>query len=195
MLFDEIEKADTEIFNLLLQILEDGILTDSTGRKCDFKNSIIIMTSNIGARLISKNAKSIGFQEDNGNAKSNEKIKELVLREAKDFFKPEFINRVDELIVFNALTKEDIKEISRRMLSELSSRCKKSGVDLSFSDDVIEKIAEKGMDTVYGARPLRRAVTSYIEDPLSEKFLSGEIKAGKSYIAIVEGNDFKFQEL
>ncbi len=195
VLFDEIEKADTEIFNLLLQILEDGILTDSTGRKCDFKNSIIIMTSNIGARLISKNAKSIGFQEDNGNAKSNDKIKELVLREVKDFFKPEFINRVDELIVFNALTKEDIKEISRRMLSDLSCRCKKSGVDLTFSDDVIEKIAEMGMDTVYGARPLRRAVTSFIEDPLSEKFLSGEIKSGKSYVATVEGNDFKFQEL
>ncbi len=191
VLFDEIEKADAEIYNLLLQILEDGILTDSNGRRCDFKNSIIIMTSNIGAKLISKSGGAIGFRE-NSKGKTNERIKELVLNEAKNIFKPEFINRVDEMIVFDALSEEDIYHITCSMLNDISNRCKKADIMLSFTDEAVNEIARKGVDPMYGARPLRRAVTSYIEDPLSEKFLSGEITSGKKYKVDFSGGSFNF---
>ncbi len=194
VLFDEIEKADTEIYNLLLQILEDGILTDSNGRKCDFKNSIIIMTSNIGAKYIAKNANSIGFQE-NSKEGISKRIKELVLSEAKNVFKPEFINRVDEMIVFDALTEKDIRQITSRMLNDISNRCKKADIELFFSDAAVAEIARKGGDLVYGARPLRRAVTTYIEDTLSEKFLSGEIMSGKQYRVDFSNDSFVFEEI
>lgn len=194
VLFDEIEKADGEIFNLLLQILEDGVLTDSNGRKCDFKNSIIIMTSNIGAKLISNSAKQIGFSEAGSKEKTDERIKELVLSEAKELFKPEFINRIDEMIVFKALSEKDIREITCRMLADLSCRCENSGIKISFSQKAVDEIAVKGVDSIYGARPLRRAITTYIEDPLSEKFLSGEITSGKGYNVDFVEDSFVFNE-
>ncbi len=195
VLFDEIEKADAEIFNLLLQILEDVVLTDSNGRKCNFKNSIIIMTSNIGAKLISNSAKQIGFSENGSYEKNHERISELVLSEAKNYFKPEFLNRIDEMIVFKALTQSDIKEITLRMLSDLSERCENSSVTVVFDDSAVNELSRKGVDSVYGARPLRRAITSYIEDPLSEKLLSGEISAGKKYSVEFKDNGFTFAEI
>ncbi len=181
VLFDEIEKADAEIYNLLLQILEDGVLTDSNGRKCDFKNSIIIMTSNIGAQLIVNSNKSMGFGDFSQKEKTDKKIKELVLDEAKKVFKPEFINRIDEMIVFKSLTDEEIKELTKRMLKEFATRCEQSNLHLSFTERLVNKISEKGIDSLYGARPLRRELTNLVENKVTEKFLSGELKAEKSY--------------
>ncbi len=178
VLFDELEKADAEIFNILLQILEDGVLTDSNGRKADFKNCVLIMTSNIGAKLISDNKTAMGFAESNTHIKNNERIKKLVTDEVKNFFKPEFINRVDEMIIFTSLSESEIKEIAVRMLNELGERCKSGNIEAEFDESVVNMIAQKGFNSVYGARPLRRAVTSYIEDVLTEKHLSREIKSG-----------------
>ena len=182
VLFDEIEKADAEIFNLLLQILEDGILTDSNGKKADFKNSVIIMTSNIGAKLISNNKAAMGFADDSDEARKYSRMKTLVTDEVKRFFKPEFINRIDEIIVFSALTKEQILEITGNMLSEFSERCRGTGIDVTFTDEVITAIAELGTDSQYGARPLRRAITTYVEDVFAERYLSGEIKQGSKIL-------------
>lgn len=178
VLFDELEKADTEIFNILLQILEDGILTDSNGRKVDFKNCVLIMTSNIGAKLISENKNAMGFAESDTHLKSNDRIKSLVNDEVKKFFKPEFINRVDEIIIFSSLSNSEMEEIARRMLNDLANRCKNGGIEVVFDESVVCMIAQKGFGSVYGARPLRRAVTSCIEDELAEKQFSGEIKSG-----------------
>ena len=170
VLFDEIEKGDTEVFNLLLQILEDGILTDSTGRKVDFKNCVIIMTSNIGARLIAGNQNAVGFT-DNDEKLHQERQRKLVKDEVKKFFKPEFINRIDEIIVFNTLDKTSVKKIAVRLLDDLTERCRNGGVDIVFDDSVAELITEAGTDIQYGARPLRRALTSCVEDKLAEMYL------------------------
>ena len=182
VLFDEIEKADGDVFNLLLQIMEDGVLTDSSGRKADFKNSIIVMTSNIGAQLISNNKNALGFAGESGDALRNERIKSLVNEEVKKVFKPEFINRIDEIIIFEPLKENEIKEISRRMLKELEERCLQSGIAIHFDESVVEAVSEKGFDAVYGARPLRRAITSMVEDCIAEKYLSGEFKDKKNVI-------------
>lgn len=186
VLFDEIEKADSEIFNILLQILEDGILTDSTGRRVDFKNTIIIMTSNIGAELISGNKNAMGFSQEKSR-QSYERIKALVLDEVKKVFKPELINRIDEMIVFNSLNDEQIRKIALKLLSEFSERCKSADVHIEFSDDVVENIVKNGADTDYGARPLRRAITTCVEDVLAEMYLKGEVKPGCRYKAVWEG--------
>ena len=191
ILFDELEKADAEIFNILLQILEDGVLTDSNGRKADFKNCVLIMTSNIGAKLISDNKNAMGFSDVTTTEKKNERVKKLVETEVKKIFKPEFINRVDEMIIFNTLSENDIKEITIRMLNELSARSKAGGLEVSFDESVIEAISRKGVDSVYGARPLRRAVTLYIEDALTEKQLSGEIKRGDKLLCSFENYELK----
>lgn len=185
VLFDEIEKADSEIFNILLQILEDGILTDSTGRRVDFKNTIIIMTSNIGAELISGNKNAMGFSQEKSR-QSYERIKALVLDEVKKVFKPELINRIDEMIVFNSLNDEQIRKIALKLLSEFSERCKSADVHIEFSDDVVENIVKNGADTDYGARPLRRAITTCVEDVLAEMYLKGEVKPGYRYKAVWE---------
>ena len=191
VLFDEIEKADTEIFNLLLQILEDGILTDSNGKKADFKNSVIIMTSNIGAKLISNNRSAMGFTDDGNEVRKYTRMKTLVTDEVKRFFKPEFINRIDEIIVFSALSKDQILEITRNMLEEFKHRCKETGIDVTFSEDVVNAIAELGTDSQYGARPLRRAITAYVEDVFSEKYLSGELKYGSKILCNWENGAIK----
>lgn len=177
VLFDEIEKAHPDVFNILLQILDDGVLTDSQGRKINFKNTVIIMTSNIGARLITEKKQAFGFGENNSESEQKD-IKELVIGELKKAFRPEFLNRVDDIIVFKKLTKEEIGEIAGKMLAGLSKRLSKLNIEASFDDSVKEKMAEAGFDAVYGARPLRRAIQSKIEDVLSEKLLSGEIKTG-----------------
>lgn len=180
VLFDEIEKAHPDVFNMLLQILEDGRLTDSQGRTVDFKNTIIIMTSNVGARLITEKQSSLGFNSENENAEESEKkdIKELVTGELRKVFRPEFLNRVDDIIVFNKLNKDEIKQIAVKMLKTLEKRLDKMNIKISFTDNAISEIADKGFDENYGARPLRRAIQNEIEDPLSEQMLEGKVKDG-----------------
>lgn len=192
VLFDEIEKAHPDVFNILLQILEDGILTDSQGRRVDFKNCVIIMTSNVGAKLITDKKSSFGFSAESSEAVSHEKIKESVLGELKQCFKPEFLNRIDDIIVFRQLTQNDIEEIAKRMLASLEKRVAKLDIKVEFSDEAVRKIADAGFDPVYGARPLRRAIQSKIEDALSELMLDGTVRAGNSYICNVNEGNFVF---
>ncbi len=195
VLFDEIEKAHPDVFNILLQILEDGILTDSQGRKVDFKNSVIIMTSNVGAKQITDKKASFGFSGESSEALSHEKIKDAVMSELKQCFKPEFLNRIDDIIVFRQLTQPDIEEIAKRMLDTLSKRTGKLSIDVEFSPEAVTKIAEAGFDPVYGARPLRRAIQSKIEDTLSELMLEGKVEKGKKYICNVNQENFVFDEI
>ena len=195
VLFDEIEKAHPDVFNILLQILEDGILTDSQGRKVDFKNSIIIMTSNVGAKLITDKKSSFGFSADSSQSMSHEKIKESVMGELKMCFKPEFLNRIDDIIVFRQLLQDDIEEIAKRMLGSLKKRVSQLEIEIDFSDEAVKQIAKAGFDAVYGARPLRRAIQSKIEDTLSELMLDGTVKAGCKYICDVNDSNFTFNEV
>ena len=171
VLFDEIEKAHPDVFNMLLQILEDGRLTDSQGRTVDFKNTVIIMTSNVGARLITEKQSSLGFNSENENAEESEKkdIKELVTGELRKVFRPEFLNRVDDIIVFNKLNKDEIKQIAVKMLKTLENRLDKMNIKISFTDNAVSEIADKGFDENYGARPLRRAIQNEIEDRKSTR--------------------------
>ena len=173
VLFDEIEKAHPDVFNMLLQILEDGVLTDSQGRKVSFKNAVIIMTSNVGASKITDSKAALGFGGDSND--ENRNIEKLVMADLKKTFKPEFLNRVDEIIVFNQLEKEDIKEIARRMLSSLTKQLAELGTELTVTDNAISQIADTGFDKVYGARPLRRAIQREIEDRLSELILENKL--------------------
>lgn len=189
VLFDEIEKAHPDVFNMLLQILEDGVLTDSKGRKVSFKNAIIIMTSNVGASKITNNQSALGFGD---NTDENLNIEELVMEDLKKTFKPEFLNRIDEIIVFNRLEKDDIKEIAKRMLKTLTKRLSEMDIKLSFTDEAISAIADAGFDNVYGARPLRRAIQQKIEDPLSELMLEKEVASGGSYVADFKDGKFTF---
>ena len=195
ILFDEIEKAHPDVFNILLQILEDGILTDSQGRKVDFKNTVIIMTSNIGARLITDKKTTFGFSTatDAENA-LEENVKAEVLEELKRHFKPEFLNRVDDVIVFSKLEPQDIKRIAENMLKNLKGRLKALEIEAEFDPTAIEAIASKGFDKVYGARPLRRAIQSQIEDALSEKLLDATIKKGDKIKCFHNGKDFVFEK-
>jgi ATP-dependent Clp protease ATP-binding subunit ClpC len=193
ILFDEIEKAHPDVFNILLQILEDGILTDAQGRRVDFKNTVIIMTSNVGARLITESHK-LGFGDTtNKLADSDKKIKTDVLGELKRIFRPEFLNRVDDIIVFHQLDTENIKNIASKMLDILVKRIAALDITIEFSDEVITKIAQDGFDPIYGARPLRRAIQSKIEDKLSEEMLEGKIKAGQKAIAVLENDEIIFK--
>ncbi len=195
VLFDEIEKAHPDVFNMLLQILEDGILTDSQGRRVDFKNCVIIMTSNVGAKMIAQSgAKTLGFSADSSETASDKKIREAVMGELKNVFRPEFLNRVDDIIVFRQLTKENIDEIAGRMLASLSKRVKELDFELEFSQDAVTEIGKAGFDPVYGARPLRRAIQQKIEDKLSEEMLEGKFTAGKKYICTFENDEFVFKD-
>ncbi len=195
VLFDEIEKAHPDVFNMLLQILEDGILTDSQGRKVDFKNCIIIMTSNVGAKKISQSGQgTLGFAPEKSETADERKIREAVMGELKNVFRPEFLNRIDDIIVFHQLTQKDINEIARRMLSGLSKRVEDLGFELTFSDETVEEIGKSGFDPVYGARPLRRAIQQQIEDKLSEEMLEGKLLTGKKYICTVENGKYFFGE-
>ena len=195
ILFDEIEKAHPDVFNIMLQILDDGILTDAQGRRIDFKNTVIIMTSNLGAKeILGKVGSKLGFgkeDDENGEEKSeHEKIKEKVMAEVKRTFKPEFINRIDEIIVFDRLTEDDIKKIARLMLKSLEARLKENEITVAFTDAAVEKIAKEGFDPTYGARPLRRVIQTQIEDMLSEEIIDGDIKPGSS--VTVDAEDDKF---
>ena len=194
VLFDEIEKAHPDVFNMLLQILEDGRLTDSQGRTVDFKNTIIIMTSNVAARLITEKQSSLGFNSENENAEEGEKkdIKELVTGELRKVFRPEFLNRVDDIIVFNKLNKDEIKQIAVKMLKTLENRLDKMNIKISFTDNAVSEIANKGFDENYGARPLRRAIQNEIEDPLSEQMLEGKVKDGAVVTCDFSDGQFTF---
>lgn len=194
VLFDEIEKAHPDVFNMLLQILEDGRLTDSQGRTVDFKNTVIIMTSNVGARLITEKQSSLGFNSENENADESEKkdIKELVTGELRKVFRPEFLNRVDDIIVFNKLNKDEIKQIAVKMLKTLENRLDKMNIKISFTDNAVSEIADKGFDENYGARPLRRAIQNEIEDPLSEQMLEGKVKDGAVVTCDFSDGQFTF---
>lgn len=195
VLFDEIEKAHPDVFNILLQILEDGRLTDSQGRTVDFKNTVIIMTSNVGARLITDQQNGLGFAFDNPEnkkEKTNEEIREAVIGELKKLFRPEFLNRVDDIIVFNKLTQEEIKEIAGKLLENLKARLKAVDIDAEFTDEAVTEISNEGYDDTYGARPLRRAITSKIEDALSEKMLENEIKKGDHIVCDFKDGKFTF---
>lgn len=195
VLFDEIEKAHPDVFNMLLQILDDGVLTDGQGRRVDFKNCIIIMTSNVGAKLISQKQKAFGFAAGAKELEQNEKeIKDAVMGELRDTFRPEFLNRVDDIIVFQRLTKENIKEIASRLLAVLQKRVEDMGIEVTFSDEAVSKIADAGFDDVYGARPLKRAIQSRIEDALSEEMLKGNVKKGGKYICNVKDDKFVFDK-
>lgn len=195
VLFDEIEKAHPDVFNMLLQILDDGVLTDGQGRRVDFKNCIIIMTSNVGAKLISQKQKAFGFAAGAKELEQNEKeIKDAVMGELRNTFRPEFLNRVDDIIVFQRLTKENIKEIASRLLAVLQKRVEDMGIEVTFSDEAVSKIADAGFDDVYGARPLKRAIQSRIEDALSEEMLKGNVKKGGKYICNVKDDKFVFDK-
>ncbi len=190
ILFDEIEKAHPDVFNMLLQVLEDGRLTDSQGRTVNFKNTVIIMTSNVGARLITDKKTSLGFTTD--GTKEQEDIKSAVMGELKSVFRPEFLNRVDDIIVFSKLTEPQIKEIAYLMLKNLSARLSALGTELQVTEDALSAIAKEGFDDSFGARPLRRAITTLIEDPLSEKLLSGELKDTKVIVCDYKSSEFVF---
>ena len=179
ILFDEIEKAHPDVLNMLLQILDDGRLTDSHGRTVNFKNTVIIMTSNIGARLIT-DKKSFGFVSEDGAEKEKEyeTIKKEVISELKRNFRPEFVNRVDEIIVFHKLTEKELAQIADIMIKELTNRMKDQNIEVKISDKAKRYIIERGTDTVYGARPLRRAIQSTLEDKLADEILEGKIKEG-----------------
>lgn len=195
VLFDEIEKAHPDVFNMLLQILEDGRLTDSQGRTIDFKNTIIVMTSNVGASLITqKNRQRLGFANEDDKSKENESIKDIVMGELKKVFKPEFINRVDDIIVFNKLTHDEIKTIAGNMLKSLADRLSSMGISIEFTEAAKDKLADEGFDDTYGARPLRRTIRSKIEDVISEKMLDGSIAKGNSVVCDFKNNEFIFNK-
>jgi len=183
VLFDEIEKAHEDVWNILLQILEDGIVTDSQGRKVDFKNTIIVMTSNVGAKNITADAARLGFDGGDKDEKESEeahfgRIRDAVMADLKRTFRPEFLNRIDEIIVFRQLTEDNIRQIARRMLDVTGARMAQQGITLAADDDAVAELARDGFDPQYGARPLRRAIQSMVEDAVAEKMLEGELKSG-----------------
>jgi len=188
VLFDEIEKAHPDVLNVLLQVLEDGFMTDSQSRRVDFKNTVIIMTTNVGASEII-NKKTVGFDNVNGNYNMKNDIKSSL----KHTLKPEFINRVDDIVVFNVLSKEDISKIASKMLGELSARLKENNVFVEFSENVVQEIAEKSYDVKYGARPLRRKIQNMIEDFVAEGIICGKIKKFREYLIEYDG-EIKIKE-
>jgi ATP-dependent Clp protease ATP-binding subunit ClpC len=195
ILFDEIEKAHPEVFNILLQILEDGQLTDAFGRKVNFKNTVLIMTSNIGTREISKGV-SLGFQSNPEGEEgiSYDKMKEKLLDDVKRTFNPEFLNRLDEIVVFHSLDREEMKKIVRILLDEVKDRLKEKSIELILTDEVEDLLVEEGFDPNYGARPLRRAIQKLLEDPLSEEVLQGKYPEQARIRAIREEKRILFKE-
>ena len=183
VLFDEIEKANEDVFNIMLQIMDDGVLTDSQGRHVDFKNCIIVMTSNVGAKNITDKKGKLGFEDRTGGDEDNmshEKIKEAVMGDLRRTFRPEFLNRIDDIIVFHQLTRENIAQIAENMIKTVKDRVKTLGITIDVDKTAVDRMAEVGFDPVYGARPLRRAIQSNIEDIIAENILEGNIKEGDS---------------
>jgi ATP-dependent Clp protease ATP-binding subunit ClpC len=194
ILFDEIEKAHPDVFNILLQILEDGRLTDGKGKTVNFKNTIIIMTSNVGASTIKKQ-KSLGFAINSNAASSGyEKMKNNIMEDLKGTFRPEFLNRIDDIIVFHQLEEQDLKRIVKLMLKSVEERLKEQNIHIAFNEEAEDYLTKEGFDLVYGARPLRRAITKAVEDKLSEEILMGNVKKDDNIIVSVENNELVFKK-
>jgi ATP-dependent Clp protease ATP-binding subunit ClpC len=191
VLLDEIEKAHPDVFNMLLQIMEEGRLTDSFGRHVDFKNVILIMTSNIGAEVL-KTQTTLGFRKVTVDA-SYEAMKELLMKEVEKHFRPEFLNRLDDVIVFRALTRDDLKEIVKIEMGNISQRMADRGIKLILTPEAIEFLIDKGYNPDFGARPLRRALEKFVEDPLSEQILKGDYKDVDEVIIKVKEGHLYFQ--
>ncbi len=189
ILLDEIEKAHPDVFNILLQVLDDGRLTDSKGVTVDFRNTIIIMTSNLGSQYL------INLREDKNPEefkKDFEKVKENINAELRKFFKIEFLNRIDEIIIFNPLSTNEIKKIVRLLLEKTQNKLAQRGFKISFSDNLLEKVAKEGFDQIYGARPLRRFIQNNIENLIAKKILTGEITKDNSYLVDISGDEIVF---
>jgi len=188
ILFDEIEKAHEDVFNIMLQIMDDGRLTDGQGRHVDFKNTIIVMTSNVGAKSITEKKAQLGFDHSDKETgeRSYEEIRALVMADLRNVFRPEFLNRIDETIVFHQLTRENIRAIAANMLRTVSERMDGLGIGLRYTDAALDKLAEQGFDPVYGARPLRRTIQSVIEDAAAEAMLAGTLQKGDTALADVK---------
>ena len=178
VLFDEIEKAHEDVWNLLLQILEDGMLTDAQGRRVDFRNTVLVMTSNVGAKAITSSAAKLGFAQAEDSDGGFARVKETVMAELRATFKPEFLNRIDSTVVFRRLSRADVSAIARRMLEATVQRAAALGVMLTVEDAAVERIADEGFDPLYGARPLRRVIRAEVEDAVAELLLSGALHAG-----------------
>jgi len=194
ILLDEIEKAHPDVFNILLQVLDDGRLTDSQGRTVDFRNAVIIMTSNVGVQTLRRES-SMGFATSVSKADGYEAMKEKVVGELKSTFRPEFLNRIDDTIVFHSLSADDIKEIAKLMLADLINRVEIQGIKLEIPDEVVAYLAQEGTDLVYGARPLRRAIERYVEDPFSEGLLRREFGAGDTVRAYIDQGKITFEKV
>jgi ATP-dependent Clp protease ATP-binding subunit ClpC len=194
VLFDEIEKAHPDVVQLLLQVLEDGHLTDSLGRKIDFRNTILIMTSNVGADILQRN-NSLGFGVETSGLNEFEKAKEKILEETKKVFKPEFLNRLNDVVVFTPLLKESMNAIVDLEIKKLSDRLSEKNISMVVTDEVKDFLIEEGYDEKYGARPLRRSVEKHLEDTLAEAILSGSVKEGDtSVIAELVDNEVVFNQ-
>jgi ATP-dependent Clp protease ATP-binding subunit ClpC len=192
ILFDEVEKAHKDVFTILLQILDDGYATDSLGRKINFKNTLIILTSNLGVKKLQDFGTGIGFS--NNSYANEEAKKEVLMKEMKNFFSPEFINRIDDTIVFNSLTPEDIEKITDIELKKLMFRLSEMKYTITYDEEVVKYLSKVGFDEVYGARPLKRAIQDKIEDLLSEEVLTGKMVEGKSYQIKMKGEDIIIQK-
>ena len=192
ILFDEVEKAHKDVFTVLLQILDDGFVTDSLGRKINFKNTLIILTSNLGVKKLQDFGTGIGFS--NNSYADEEAKKQILMKEMKNFFSPEFINRIDDTIVFNSLSPEDIEKITEIELKKLMTRLGDMKYTVTYNDEVVKYLAKIGFDEVYGARPLKRAIQDKIEDLLSEEVLTGKMVEGKSYQIKMDGEEIKIQK-
>ncbi|MCS7002619.1 MAG: AAA family ATPase, partial [Dehalococcoidia bacterium] len=196
VLFDEIEKAHPEVFNMLLQILDEGRLTDAKGRRVDFRNTVIVMTSNVGADLIKRDTVT-GFKVTRDEQKSREqqyeRMKEKVMTELKNLFRPEFLNRLDATVVFHALSREQIRQIVDIQLASVEKRLLEQNITLDVTNEAKDWLAAKGYDETFGARPLRRVIQNTIEDRLSEALLTGEISRGDHVRVVVENDDIAFK--
>lgn len=186
ILFDEIEKAHPDVQNLMLQILDDGVLTDSTGDKVNFKNTIIIMTSNVGTRQLSEFGTGIGFKDQSDGDEAAEQVIRKALNKR---FAPEFLNRIDKIVTFNQLKKQDIRKITDLELSKLDKRLENLNIRVQYSDKARDFVAEKGFDPKLGARPLKRAIAQYIEEMITDGIISGEVQPGEDYLIDVDGTD------
>ncbi|MBS1112107.1 MAG: ATPase domain protein [Nitrospirae bacterium] len=193
ILFDEIEKAHPDVFNILLQMLDEGVLTDNLGRKVDFRNTVIIMTSNLGTRVAADGMTPLGFQRSSSD-NAYRTMKDAVLSELKKAFNPEFLNRVDEIVVFHPLDKNHLVNIINLLVDELNRQLIDRDIAVELSDEVIDWLIEKSYQPSYGARPMRRAIQNYIEDPLSEEILKGRFNDVKKIRVVLENNNLAFVE-
>ncbi|HEX32255.1 MAG TPA: ATP-dependent Clp protease ATP-binding subunit, partial [Candidatus Acetothermia bacterium] len=193
ILFDEIEKAHRDVFNILLQVMEDGILTDSQGRRVDFRNAVLIMTSNVGSEMITDRG-TLGFSDEQVDSdESYKEMKDRVIGEVRKVFRPEFLNRLDDVIVFHQLTREQVLEIANLMLDELKERLiEEHGITLTLDESASELLIEQGYDSKYGARPMRRAIERLMENPISELILNHSFERGSTIVASADGEEMRF---